>query len=74
MKKIDYARGMKVCIACDRAVFLGMAGSKCPCCNKSLRTRPQYHGAKGRMVRQVASRTQLHLGKGGYAEDIKGVL
>jgi hypothetical protein len=51
VKKIDYAKGMKVCITCDRAVFIGMAGSKCPCCNKNLRTRPQYHGDRGRMVR-----------------------
>ena len=74
MKKIDYARGMKVCITCDRAVFVGMAGAKCPCCKKSLRTRPQYHGAKGRMVRMASMRSSSsHLGEGGYAEDVKGV-
>ena len=74
MKKIDYARGMKVCITCDRAVFVGMAGAKCPCCKKSLRTRPQYHGVKGRMVRMASMRSSSsHLGEGGYAEDVKGV-
>jgi hypothetical protein len=79
VKKIDYAKGMKVCIACDRAVFVGMASAKCPCCNKNLRTRPQYHGAKGRMVRRAtmaaaAFSAQSHLAQRSYAEDVKGIL
>ena len=54
VKKIDYAKGMKVCMTCDRAVFVGLQGIRCPCCNKNLRTRPQYHGDRGRRARQVA--------------------
>ncbi len=54
VKKLDYSKGMKVCMTCDRAVFIGLKDSRCPCCNKSLRTRPQYHGEKGRQSRQAA--------------------
>ena len=52
MKKIDYSKGMKVCIFCDRAVFMKIESAKCPCCSKNLRTKPQYHGAKGRLIRR----------------------
>lgn len=51
-KKIEYARGMKVCIFCDRAVFMMLQDVRCPCCGKGLRTRPQYHGEKGLSVRR----------------------
>ena len=66
VKKIDYAKGMKVCMTCDRAVFVGLQGIRCPCCNKNLHTRPQYHGEKGRHARQAAS---LHLAQRGDAEN-----
>ncbi|GEM_PF-2128576 len=52
LKKIDYSKGMKVCIFCDRAVFMKIESAKCPCCTKNLRTKPQYHGAKGRLIRR----------------------
>ena len=66
VKKIDYAKGMKVCMTCDRAVFVGLQGIRCPCCNKNLRTRPQYHGKKGRHARQAAG---LHLAQRGDADN-----
>lgn len=53
VRKIEYAKGMKVCITCDRAIFVNMEDTKCPCCNKNLRTRPQYHGDKGRLAREA---------------------
>lgn len=59
-KKIDYAKGMKVCTICDTAIFVDMPGNKCPCCNKNLRTRPQYHGEKGRVAREAVAKN-LHL-------------
>lgn len=52
VKKIDYSKGMKVCITCDRAIFMGWQDYHCPCCNKSLRTRPQYYGEKSKMMRK----------------------
>ena len=66
VKKIDYAKGMKVCMTCDRAVFVGLQGIRCPCCNKNLRTRPQYHGEKGRHARQADG---LHLAQRGDADN-----
>ena len=39
MKKIDYSKGMKVCITCDWAIFMGLQNYHCPCCNKNLRTK-----------------------------------
>jgi hypothetical protein len=56
-RKIDYAKGMKVCTICDRAVFQGLVGSKCPCCNRYLRTRPQYHGERGRQARAAVRKS-----------------
>jgi len=41
LKKIDYSKGMKVCITYDRAIFRGLQDYYCACCNKSLRTKPQ---------------------------------
>ncbi|HVX01541.1 MAG TPA: hypothetical protein VHA09_00140 [Nitrososphaera sp.] len=58
-KKIEYAKGMKVCISCDRAIFVNIEGTKCPCCNKSLRTRPQYHGDRGRTAREATLHNRL---------------
>jgi hypothetical protein len=51
-KKIDYSKGMKVCITCDRAIFLGWSDFHCPCCKKSLRTKPQYYGENSKQVRE----------------------
>ena len=51
MKKIDYSKGM-VCITCDRSIFMGLQHYHCPCCNKCLRTRPQYYGEKSKMIRE----------------------
>lgn len=71
-KKIDYAKGMKVCTICDTAIFVGMPGNKCPCCNKNLRTRPQYHGEKGRMAREAVANS--HLVERSHAEKRQRVL
>ncbi len=54
MKKIDYSKGMKVCITCDRAIFLGLLDYHCPCCNRGLRTKPQYYGEKSKIARESA--------------------
>ena len=56
VKKIDYSTGMKVCINCDRAIFMGLPDYQCPCCNKSLRTRPQYYTESGKAVREATLR------------------
>ena len=55
-KKIDYSKGMKVCLTCDRAIFMGLSEYHCPCCNKSLRTRPQYYGEHSKQVRDAVLR------------------
>jgi hypothetical protein len=47
---------MKVCINCDRAIFMGLPDYQCPCCNKSLRTRPQYYSENGKAVREATLR------------------
>jgi hypothetical protein len=41
---------------CDMAVFIDIADVKCPCCNKSLRYKPQYHGERGRISREAVSK------------------
>lgn len=46
MRKIDYSKGMKVCMSCDRAIFVGLIDFHCPCYNKSLCTKPQYYGER----------------------------
>ena len=51
-KKIDYSKGMRVCISCDRAIFVGLSYYHCPCCSKSLRTRPQYYGENSKQIRE----------------------
>ena len=52
MRKIEYSKGMKVCIACDRAIFMGLKEYHCPCCSKSLRTKPQYYGENSKIVKE----------------------
>ncbi|HKZ61509.1 MAG TPA: hypothetical protein VJZ68_03705 [Nitrososphaera sp.] len=56
MKKIGYSKWMKVCINCDRAIFMGWQGYHCPCCTKGLRTKPQCYGENSK----VASESALH--------------
>jgi hypothetical protein len=43
---------MKVCITCDRAIFVGWSDFHCPCCKKSLRTKPQYYGENSKLARE----------------------
>ena len=54
MKKIDYSKGMKVCITCDRAIFVGLPDYQCPCCSRGLRTKPQYYGERSKVARESA--------------------
>jgi len=52
VKKIDYSKGMKVRITCDSAIFMGLQNYHCPCCNKNLCTKPQYHGENSRAAKE----------------------
>ena len=56
VKKIDYSTGMKVCLNCDRAIFVGWDEYHCPCCNKGLRTKPQYYGENSKVTRESTLR------------------
>ncbi|HEX2014451.1 MAG TPA: hypothetical protein VLA68_04415 [Nitrososphaera sp.] len=47
---------MKVCISCDRAIFLGWSEYYCPCCSRSLRTKPQYYGSNSKIGRESTFR------------------
>ena len=42
-----YANGNKRCSECE--LFLKWSGSKCPCCNKILRTRPHNTRIKAKL-------------------------
>lgn len=47
---------MKVCINSVRAIFMGWSDHQCPCCNKGLRTRPQYYGENSKVTRESTLR------------------
>lgn len=56
VKKIDCSTGTEVCINCDRAIFMSWQDYHCPCCNKSLRTKPQYYGENSKAKKEATLR------------------
>ncbi len=42
-----YSQGYKLCIECE--LFLDWAGTRCPCCNTVLRTKPHNSFSKHKL-------------------------
>ncbi|HET7389577.1 MAG TPA: hypothetical protein VFJ51_02055, partial [Nitrososphaeraceae archaeon] len=40
-RRIDYSKGRKLCITCNRVIIPGLTDLlRCPCCDMLLRTKP----------------------------------